>query len=139
MNRGVFMGYNRDETRSLSFFLRDFTRKRLLSVIPLMNSTEPNDPLSASLAQWRVNPTAAPGFRPAVWDRIRRGARATWTAYVRTHLVGWSVVAGLAVVAAGWTGHSLARVTLDARRDVMVVSYLGELDPRVIANLRPSP
>jgi hypothetical protein len=96
-----------------------------------------NDPISQPLAAWRVQPKPDPSFRPAVWQRIQQQTRATWASYVRAHLVGWSVATGLVVVAAGWTGHSLGQAKLDASRDEMVVSYLGKLDPRVLAKLRP--
>jgi hypothetical protein len=102
-----------------------------------MNPSEPNDPLSRMLASWRVTPRRAPGFRPAVWERIRERSRETWAHYVRGHLVGWGVAAVVAVAAAGWTGHSLASTKLAAERDQMVSSYLGELDPRVIAAQHP--
>jgi hypothetical protein len=102
-----------------------------------MHPRDPNDRLSEALASWRVNPTPDPNFRPAVWDRIHRQARETWATYVRSHFIGWSFAAALAVVAAGWTGHSFARAKIDSGREQMVVSYLGNLDPRVIAKLRP--
>lgn len=100
-----------------------------------MNPPEKNDSLSPALAAWRLSPPADPNFRPAVWDRIKRRSRQTWADYLRGHLVGWSVTAGLIFVAAAWTGHSVAQAKLDARRQEMVVSYLGELDPRVMARL----
>src|SRR5215212_8586149 len=102
-----------------------------------MNSFDPNDPLSRALGEWRVHAKADANFRPAVWQRIRQQARLTWAAYVREHLVGWSVIATLAIVAAGWAGRSAAQAKLDEGRDQMVVSYLGKLDPRVMAKLRP--
>ena len=102
-----------------------------------MNTSDPNDPLSRTLAAWRVTSPRDPNFRPAVWQRINQGARETWAAYVRAHRVGWTVAAGLAVVAAGWTGRTVARAQLAADRERMVVSYLGAIDPRVIAKLRP--
>ena len=86
---------------------------------------------------WRVRPRPDPNFRPAVWQRIQQQARATWAGYVRAHLMGWSLATGLAVVLAGWTGHTVAQARLDADRDQMVVSYLGKLDPRVLAKVRP--
>lgn len=101
-----------------------------------MNPSEPNDSLPRTLASWRVIPPTDPNFRPAVWQRIRQRTRETWTAYVRAHLVGWSVAAGLAVIAAGWAGRAVAQAKLDAGREQMVVSYLGDLDPRVLAKIR---
>ncbi len=74
---------------------------------------------------------------PAVWQRIKQRSRETWTAYLRAHLVAWTVTGTAALVVAGWTGHSFARAKVDASREKMVVSYLSNLDPRVIAKLRP--
>ena len=102
-----------------------------------MNPPEPNDPLSRTLASWRVEPAANPNFRPAVWQRIRQRSRDTWTSYVRAHLAAWTITALVAVTSAGWAGVAAARAQLDARRDAMVVAYLVELDPRVQAKLRP--
>lgn len=102
-----------------------------------MNPTDPKDPLARDLAAWRVTPPGDPNFRPAVWQRIQRRSRETWAAYVRSHLIGWSLAAAVAVAAAGWTGHSVARAKLDSSREEMVVSYLGNLDPRVLAKHRP--
>ena len=93
-----------------------------------------SDDLSRALADWRVDPQPNPNFRPAVWERIRKRNRDTWAAYVQAHLLGWSAAAALAVVAATLTGHSLARAQIDAEREQMVVSYLSNLDPRVLAN-----
>ena len=103
-----------------------------------MKSNEPIDPLSRTLAAWRVEPPSDPNFRPAVWQRIRQRSRETLAGYLRAHLVGWAVVAGLAVVAAGWAGHAAARAKLAADRDQMVVTYLGAIDPRVVAMARPT-
>lgn len=98
-----------------------------------MNPSPPNDPLSRRLAEWRVNPKSDPNFRPAVWQRIKQHSRETWAAYVRAHLVAWTVTGAAALVAAGWTGHSFAQAKIDSSREQMVVSYLGNLDPRVLA------
>jgi hypothetical protein len=102
-----------------------------------MNLPDPHDPLSRTLATWQVHPPADPNFRPAVWRRLQRQTQETWSSYVRSHFAGWALVAGVAVGVAGWTGHSVAQAKLDADRDQMVVSYLGNLDPRVMAKLRP--
>ena len=102
-----------------------------------MNRSDSNDPLARTLADWQVRPKTDPNFRPAVWQRIRQHSRETWANYVRAHLIGWSVTAGLAIAVAGWAGHSAAHAKLEESRDQMVVSYLGKLDPRVMAKLRP--
>jgi hypothetical protein len=101
-----------------------------------MNSSDPNERLSATLASWRVTPPRDPHFRPAVLERIRQTARDTWSGYVRAHLVGWSAAALVAIAAAGWTGRAVAQAKMENHREQMVVAYLGNLDPRVLAKLR---
>ena len=100
-----------------------------------MNSPDQNDSLSRTLAEWRVRPPTAPNFRPAVWERIKQRTRDTWAGYLRAHLVSWSLAGVMAVLAAGWTGPNVAQAKLDAGREKMVVSYLVDLDPRVLAKL----
>jgi hypothetical protein len=102
-----------------------------------MNPPDPRDHLSETLQAWRVTPSANPNFRPSVWQRIRQGAPATWASHLVRHRVAWSVAAGVAIFAASVAGHAFGRATLDSRREQMVVSYLGNLDPRVLAKLRP--
>ena len=102
-----------------------------------MNSSDPNDPVSRTLVDWRVQPPADPNFRPAVWQRIRQRSRETWATYVRAHVAAWSIAAVVTVTAAGWAGLSAGRAQLDAKRDAMAVAYLVDLDPRVQAKLRP--
>lgn len=99
--------------------------------------SNPPDPLSKALQRWRVQPNRARNFRDDVWRRIDQHARLTWGTYLRGHLVGWSVTAMLALMAAGWGGHAMAQARLEADRDAIVVSYLSGLDPRVLAKLRP--
>jgi len=102
-----------------------------------MKPTTSHDPLSRTLAAWQVDPPAAPGFRPAVWERLRREDNASWTGHLRSHLAAWCVVALVAAGVAGWAGRSVAQAQLAADRERMVFSYLGELDPRVLAQVRP--
>jgi hypothetical protein len=102
-----------------------------------MNPSKPDSSLSSALAAWQVTPQLDPNFRPAVWQRIGRRTRETWTGYLRTHLAGWSIGASLAVAAAAWTGHAVAQAKLAEGREEMVVAYLVELDPRVMAKLSP--
>jgi len=102
-----------------------------------MNPSHPNDPLSRTLAEWRVNPKPDPTFRPAVWERIKQRSRETWSAYLRAHLVVWTVTGAAALVTAGWTGHLFAETRINASREQMVVSYLNSLDPRVMAKVQP--
>lgn len=102
-----------------------------------MNTAPDHDPLAGPLAAWRIDPPADPNFRPAVWRRLDRIRRQSWTAYLRSHLAAWSLVAVLAVCAAGWAGRSAAQAELAADRERMIFSYLGDLDPRVLAVTRP--
>lgn len=97
----------------------------------------PPDSLAESLRSWRVAAPADPGFRNSVWQRIDHQARATWPAYLRVHPAAWSLVAVLALSAAGYTGSALARARVQADRETIVVTYLVDLDPRVQALLKP--
>lgn len=101
-----------------------------------MNRPDSDSRLSELLAAWHVRPRRDPGFRPAVLDRIQRRARETWSTYIAAHRLGWSLAALAVISGAGWAGTSAARARLEATRDEMVVSYLGNLDPRVMAKLR---
>ena len=101
----------------------------------IMNPSDPDPSLARALAHWQIAPETDPNFRPAVWQRIRAKSRETWATYVRTHLVGWAVTTSLAVAVAVWTGHSAAQAKLEESREKMVVSYLVDLDPRVLAKI----
>ena len=101
-----------------------------------MKPPDPHDRLSDTLASWRVNPARDPNFRPAVLQRIQQSARITWAGYVRGHLTTWSIVAIVTVSAAGWTGRAFAQSKMEDGRERMVVNYLGNLDPRVLAKIR---
>lgn len=102
-----------------------------------MNPSSPPDPLSRALGAWRVDPPADPAFRPAVWRRLGALRRDDWRGYLRAHLAAWCVVALVATAAAGWAGRSVAHAELAAERERMIFSYLGDLDPRVLALSRP--
>jgi hypothetical protein len=95
------------------------------------------DPLSGVLQSWRVLPPADPNFRSAVWQRVGARLRESWPAYLRAHAAAWGVAAALAVAAAGYTGHAVARAHVQADREAMVITYLTDLDPRVQAGLKP--
>jgi hypothetical protein len=128
---------NPHPAESLEKSLRVFAGWGIMVERTPMDPTPPRDPLADAFAQWRVRPTRNPNFRAAVSERINQAARLTWSNYLRGHLVGWSVAAMLALVAAGWGGRAMAQARLDAGREAMVVSYLSGLDPRVITKLRP--
>ena len=95
------------------------------------------DSLAERLCNWRIAPPPNPEFRHQVWQRIGRRTTAGWPAYLRAHSAGWSVAAALVLVAAGFTGHVAAGVRARADREVLVVTYLVDLDPRVQALLKP--
>lgn len=95
------------------------------------------DSLSEALRAWRVQPPRDPAFRPAVWQRIHQAARDGWVNYVRDHRLAWGLTAAVAVIGAGWTGHTAAQARLESSRHAMAETYLVELDPRVQAKLRP--
>jgi len=97
----------------------------------------PPDSLAESLRRWRVSPAADPGFRSSVWQRIDARTRVTWPGYLRAHPAVWSLLAVLALGAAGYTGSALARAHVQADREAIVVAYLVDLDPRVQAGLKP--
>jgi hypothetical protein len=102
-----------------------------------MDPNSSRDPLGTALHHWRVRPIRDRNFRTAVAQRIDQAARLTWSNYVRGHLVGWSLAAMVALVAAGWGGRAMAQSKLEASRETMVISYLSGLDPRVITKVRP--
>jgi hypothetical protein len=101
-----------------------------------MNPT-PQDPLGQVLAAWQVRPPPDPAFRPQVWQRLQRDIPATWGGYLRARAGTWLLVAGVTLVAAGWGGRAAAEAKIDAERERRVISYLVELDPRVLALTRP--
>lgn len=100
-----------------------------------MNTSRDN--LSEVLRSWRVKPPADPGFRAAVWRRIGRPADVSWPAYLRAHTAAWALTAVLTVGVAGLAGRALAQARVQADREMIVVSYLVELDPRIQAVLKP--
>lgn len=101
-----------------------------------MNPSDPQNQMSALLRSWSVAPARDPSFRPAVLARIQQRARTTWTEYVRAHGVSWSAAALVAIAASGYAGHAVAQARIEEKREQMIVSYLGNLDPRVLAKLR---
>ena len=100
-----------------------------------MNSR--HDALSETLASWKVSPPPDPGFRAAVWGRIRKRSDETWPSYLRAHASTWVAVAVAMLAAAAYTGHATARAQARSDREALVDTYLVDLDPRVQASLRP--
>jgi hypothetical protein len=96
-----------------------------------MSSSNPNESLARTLAEWRVAPSRNPQFRTDVWARIEAARHApSWTGYVRAH---GALVAGalmLALVLGGWTGRERARERDAAARAALVTEYVHGLDAR---------
>src|SRR5215218_2653716 len=124
-----------DSPKTLEKSLRVFAAHGILVERPPMDPTPSRDSLDDTLQHWRVRPARDPNFRASVSRRINQAARVTWSMYIRDHLVGWSIAAMLALVAAGYGGRAMAQARLDADRDAMVISYLSGLDPRVISKI----
>ncbi len=96
-----------------------------------MNSPHPSEPLSRTLADWRVVPHRNPQFRAEVAQRIAAARRApTWTGYIRAR---GPLVAGaltIAMVLGAWGGRERARARDAAARDALVAEYVHGLDAR---------
>jgi hypothetical protein len=92
-----------------------------------------SDPLSSTLAAWRVNPPANPAFRAAVWHRLQADeSTLPWTGFARRHAV---FVAGLCVVASvagAWSGQVSARVRVAEARERLASAYVQSLDARAM-------
>ena len=98
-----------------------------------MNTFEKDRALGATLAAWRMEPPADPGFRGAVWAGIEAARRApSWPGYVRTHLTLATGLMAVALVAGGWIGREQARVQAEADRAVMAENYVRALDARTM-------
>ena len=98
-----------------------------------MNTPQPDDSLSRTLAAWRVTPTRDPQFRTAVWARVERARRTpSWTGYVRLHVALVTGTLAVAVVAGGWIGRGQARARVAAEREAIVSQYVQALDARTM-------
>lgn len=98
-----------------------------------MNESKPEDPLSRTLADWRVTPRRDPQFRSAVHARIDAARRApSWAGYVRLHAAPVAVALVAALVVGGWIGRSEARARVETEREAMVSSYVQALDARTM-------
>ena len=95
------------------------------------------DTLSAALGRWKVTPAARGDFRSAVWQRIRKSDQQTWPVYLRSHAGAWALLGVVSLGAAAYTGRAAAQARVRADREMMVVSYLVDLDPRAQAVLKP--
>ena len=120
--------------KTLEILLRDIGRKGLESdEDPTMNSPEPADPLSRTLADWRVVPSRNPQFRAGVWARIEAGKiPATWSRYARAHPTMIGGVLAAAVVVGAFTGREQAKSRTEAESEQMAAAYVYALDARTM-------
>lgn len=96
-----------------------------------MDSSQPPDPLSRTLATWQVAPPRQPEFRAAVWARIQAGTGAQpWAVYARRHVTAVSGALALAVAAGALGGQSWARSRVAAESARLAASYVDGLDAR---------
>lgn len=99
-----------------------------------------DDPLSSTLANWRVEPRRNPQFRAKVWERIHAAATAapgsdsgpssTWSRFVHAHAGVISVLIAAAVIAGALTGRIEARHGANADRSAIAAAYVHSLDAR---------
>jgi hypothetical protein len=96
-----------------------------------MNTIEPDDALSRTLAGWRVTPRRDPQFRTAVRGRLEADRRApTWAGYARAHGALVASALTIAVMLGAWTGRERARERDAAARAAVVADYVHGLDAR---------
>jgi hypothetical protein len=92
-----------------------------------------DESLNRLLKEWRLDPVADPNFRAGVWRRIAVDTAETWSTYLQRHVVGWSLLATVALSAGGWIGHARAAARNAAARDQLVIAYVQSIDPRAQA------
>lgn len=94
-----------------------------------------DDPLSRTLAEWRVRPPANPLFRAAVWSRIEAASRpSTWTKFARAHSALVGSVFAAALLFGAWTGRLQGRHEATAVRNAIAAEYVHALDARWLRN-----
>lgn len=94
-------------------------------------SPSSHDPLSHTLAEWRVRPARNPHFRAAVWARVEAAARpSTWTRFARTHPAAVSGILAAAVLLGALTGRTEARQHEQQERAAIAANYVHALDAR---------
>ncbi|AKC82241.1 hypothetical protein IMCC26134_04655 [Verrucomicrobia bacterium IMCC26134] len=79
----------------------------------------------------QVKPVRNPAFRTEVWARIesRRQLPATWAAWLRLHLAGFSLAAAASVILAAGAGGWAATARVGREREAMVARYVASIDP----------
>ena len=98
-------------------------------------------PLSKLLAAWKVHPTTDPNFCSSVYRKIEYNTTSregtSLRDYLRPHRAAWAAATLVLLLASTWTGHALADHKARKVRDAMVVAYLSDLDPRIVAESKP--
>ena len=96
-----------------------------------MDAPQPPDPLSRTVAAWRVAPPRQPQFRGGVWARIEAGARALpWRVYARQHAAAVAGALAVAIVAGAFFGHGRARARAAFESAQLAAAYVQGLDAR---------
>jgi len=94
-----------------------------------MKKTDPPNPFSAALTDWKVSPRRDPQFRDQVWRRIsERQRNPAWTSYLRAHATTAASLALVATLAGAWTGYAQARAQAEQHREKMVTAYVESID-----------
>ncbi|MBM3842255.1 MAG: hypothetical protein FJ397_03145 [Verrucomicrobia bacterium] len=95
------------------------------------------DPLPPLLASWRVEPSANPGFRRAVRERLGAGvAGATWAAFARRRAPLVAGAFAVALIGGAVGGHDRARARVDEDRARLASAYVAGLDARLMVPAR---
>ncbi|HVU34377.1 MAG TPA: hypothetical protein VHE61_13150 [Opitutaceae bacterium] len=96
-----------------------------------MPSPKSDDPLSATLASWRVAPPRDPNFRTEVWHRLEAARRpASWTRFVRVHPAFVTGALAAAVLLGALSGRVEAQQRAAADRMTIAANYVHALDAR---------
>ena len=98
-----------------------------------METPQNPDPLSRTLAAWRVQPARNPQFRGEVWARIGAvGAAVPWGAYARRRSPALLSAIALAVLVGGFLGREQARTRAAAESARLAAAYVQGLDARAM-------
>ena len=91
------------------------------------------DPLSSTLAVWRINPPSDAAFRAAVWKRLQADESGLpWIGFARRHAVFVAGLCVLASLAGAWGGQASARLRVAEARERLANAYVQSLDARAM-------
>jgi hypothetical protein len=98
-----------------------------------MNSPESPDPLSQTLAAWRIRAPRDPGFRAIVRARLSGQAGALpWSVYARQHAAAIGATLALAILVGAAGGYGRARSRIAAESAQLAATYVQALDARTM-------